>query len=172
MQRPRRRSSALAVHSINEEFEVANDSKARRRMKNIRLWAICAAFIAELVADLIISSITLAVLSDGSLSPDLDRETLNKATEAILDSNEFLMSRLMLGTLTTVGGGYLAARLAKTYPYYNGLGIGLIGLIFCILQWGEPLWLNFFGLVMTLPASIYGAHLAKMHMMALGPPPE
>jgi hypothetical protein len=139
-------------------------------MKNIRLWAICVAFITELVAYLIISSITLAVLSNGSLTPDLDQETLNKATEAILDSNEFLMSRVVLGTLTTVGGGYLAARLAKTYPYYNGLGVGLIGLIFCILQWGDPLWLNFFALVMTLPASIYGAHLAKSRMTSLGPP--
>lgn len=141
-------------------------------MKNIRLWAICVAFTAELVADLIISSITLAVLADGSLSADLDRETLNKATEAILDSNEFLMSRVILGTATTVGGGYLAARLAKTFPYYNGLGIGLIGLIFGILQWGDPLWLNFFGMFMTIPASIYGAHIAKKHMAPPARPPE
>jgi hypothetical protein len=139
-------------------------------MKNIRLWAICVAFIAELVADLIISSITLAVLSDGSLSPDLDREALNKATEAILDSNAFLLSRVILGTVTTVGGGYLAARLAKTYPYYNGLGIGLIGLIFGILQWGDPQWLNLFAIFTTLPASIYGAHLAKKHMASSMPP--
>jgi hypothetical protein len=141
-------------------------------MKNIRLWAICVAFIAELVADLIISSITLAVLADGSLSPDLDRETLNKATQAIIDSNAFLMSRLILGTATTIGGGYLAARLAKTFPYYNGLGIGLIGLIFAILQWSDTLWLNLYAMVMTLPASIYGAHLAKKHMASLDRPAD
>jgi hypothetical protein len=141
-------------------------------MKNIRLWAICVAFIAELVADLIISSVTLAVLADGSLSSDLDQEALSKATETVLDSSEFLMSRVILGTATTVGGGYLAARLAKTFPYYNGLGIGLIGLIFGILQWGEPLWLNFFAIVMTIPASIYGAHLAKKHMASMQGPPK
>jgi hypothetical protein len=141
-------------------------------MKNIRLWAICVAFIAELVADLIISSVTLAVLADGSLSSDLDREALSKATDAILDSSGFLMSRVILGTATTVGGGYLAARLARTFPYYNGLGIGLIGLIFGILQWGEPLWLNVFAIVMTIPASIYGAHLAKKHMASMGGPPK
>jgi len=140
-------------------------------MKNIRLWAVCVAFIAELVADLIISSVTLAVLADGSLSSDLDRDTLSKATEAILDSNEFLMSRVILGTATTIGGGYLAARLAKTFPYYNGLGIGLIGLIFGILQWGDPVWLSVFAIVMTIPASIYGAHLAKKHMASLTRPP-
>jgi hypothetical protein len=133
-------------------------------MKNIRLWAICVAFMAELVVDMILSSLTLAILADGSLSSDLDRETLTKATQAIFDSNEFLMSRVILGTATTIGGGYLAARLAKTYPYYNGLGIGLIGLIFALLQWGDPLWLNFFAIFMTLPASIYGAHLARKHM--------
>ena len=140
-------------------------------MKNIRIWAICVAFVAELVADLILSSLTLAMLADGSLSSDLDAETLRKATETILDSNEFLMSRVILGTATTIGGGYLAARLAKTFPYYNGLGIGLIGLIFGILQWGDPLWLNFFAVVTTIPASIYGAHLAKKHMTAASRPP-
>lgn len=140
-------------------------------MKNIRLWAICVAFIAELVADLIISSVTVAVFADGSLSSDLDRDTLSRATEAILDSNEFLMSRVILGTATTIGGGYLAARLAKTFPYYNGLGIGLIGLIFGILQWGDPLWLSVFAIVMTIPASIYGAHLAKKHMDSVTGPP-
>jgi hypothetical protein len=139
-------------------------------MNHIRLWAICVAFIAELVADLIISSITLAVFADGSLSADLDNETLRKATDAILDSNQFLLSRVVLGTATTIGGGYLAARLAKTYPYYNGLGIGLIGIIFGILQWGDPLWLNFFALITTIPASIYGAHLAKRHMSPTPPP--
>lgn len=139
-------------------------------MKNIRIWAICVAFIAELFADLIISSVTLAVLANGTLSSDVDQETLRKATEEIINSSEFLMSRVILGTLTTVGGGYLAARLAKTYPYYNGLGVGLIGLIFGIVQWSDPMWLNLFGMVMTIPASIYGAHLAKKQMTQAGAP--
>jgi hypothetical protein len=137
-------------------------------MKHIRLWAICVAFVAELFADILISSITLAVFAGDSISADLDRETMLKATDVIVNSNEFLMTRVIFGTATTIGGGYLAARLAKTYPYYNGLGIGLIGVIFGILQWGDPLWLNFFALISTIPASIYGAHLAKQHM---SPPP-
>jgi hypothetical protein len=141
-------------------------------MKNIRLWAICIAFAAELIVDLIVMHITLVILSDGSLSSDMDRETLSKATDAIVASSEFLMSRVILGTATTIGGGYLAARLSKTYPYYNGLGIGLIGLIFGILQWGDPLWLNIFGMMTTIPASIYGAHLARKHMLSQSPPPE
>jgi hypothetical protein len=139
-------------------------------MKHIRIWAICVAFIAELFADLIISAVTLAVLAHGTLSADVDQETLRKATDEIINSSEFLMSRVILGTATTIGGGYLAARLAKTYPYYNGLGVGLIGLIFGIVQWGDPLWLNFFGMVMTIPASIYGAHLAKKQMTQAGAP--
>ncbi|MEO8062631.1 MAG: hypothetical protein ABI821_07765 [Pseudomonadota bacterium] len=141
-------------------------------MKHIRLWAICAAFAAELVADLIISSVTLVVLAHGSLSPDLDQEALSKATAAILDSSEFLMSRVILGTVTTIGGGYLAARLAKTYPYYNGLGIGLIGVLFGVLQWSDPVWLCILGILSAIPASIYGAHLAKKHMASLARPPD
>lgn len=139
-------------------------------MKHIQLWAVIAAFGAELIADTIIDAITMAVFAHGTLSPDLDRETLRKATDAILDSSQFLTAKVIFGTATTVGGGYLAARLAQTYPYYNGLGIGLLGLVFSILVWSDPLWLSVFAVLTTIPASIYGAHLAKRHMAAKPPP--
>lgn len=130
---------------------------------------VCAAFIAEWIADSIIDTVMLLVLANGTLSPDLDQEAMKKATEAIFNSSEFLMSKVIFGTATTVGGGYLAARLAKTFPYYNGLGIGLVGVLLTILTWGDPVWLCVMSLLTTVPASIYGAHIAKMHMAAAPP---
>jgi hypothetical protein len=133
-------------------------------MKHIQWWVCIAAFAAEVLADSVIDAVTMVILGQGTLSPDLDSETLRTATQAIVDSSQFLAAKVILGTATTVGGGYLAARLAKTYPYYNGLGIGIIGLVFSILMWGDPLWLNVFAVLTTIPASIYGAHLAKGHI--------
>jgi len=135
-------------------------------MTRINLLMVCAAFVAEWIADNIIDMVMLLVLANGTLSPDLDQEAMKKATEVIINSSEFLMGKVIFGTATTVGGGYLAARLAKTFPYYNGLGIGLVGVLLTILMWGDPIWLSVLSLLTTVPASIYGAHIAKMHMPA------
>ena len=122
------------------------------------------AFAAEFVADGIIDTIVLLVLAHGTLSPDLDQEAMRKATAAVVNGGDYLLTKMVLGTATTVGGGYFVARLAKTFPYYNGLGIGLVGLAFSIVFWGGPIWFNLFGVLMVIPASIYGAHIARKHM--------
>lgn len=135
-------------------------------MMRINLLMVCAAFVAEWIADNIVNTVMLVALAHGTLSSDVDQEARKSAIEAIANSSEFLMGRVVFGTATTVGGGYLAARLAKTFPYYNGLGIGLVGVLLTLFEWGDPVWLSVLSLLTTLPASIYGAHIAKMHMTA------
>ena len=130
-------------------------------MMRINLLMVCAAFVAEWIADSIVDMVMLLVLASGAQS-DLDQEAINN----IINSSAFLMGKVVFGTATTVGGGYLAARLAKTFPYYNGLGIGLVGVLLTIFSWGDPLWLSVLSLLTTVPASIYGAHIAKKHMAA------
>ena len=74
---------------------------------------------------------------------------------------------LAFGLATTVGGGYLAARIAKNIPYYHGLGMGLLGIAYAFVLWPEqPDGYTWFGLLITIPAAIYGAHLAKLRMSA------
>jgi hypothetical protein len=66
-----------------------------------------------------------------------------------------------------VGGAYLAARLARRIPYYHGLAMGILGVLFVLVTWNrEAGWLNVLGMLVTIPASLYGAHLAKKHMPA------
>jgi hypothetical protein len=138
-------------------------------MTKINFIAICIAFAAEYIADSFIDLMIVFLLSHGTLSSDMDPEAFNKAARVIANTGAFLTAKVFFGTATTVGAGYLAARIAKTYPYYNGLGVGLIGLIFCIVVWGDLLWLNIFAVLSTVPVSIYGAHLAKLHMAKRGP---
>jgi hypothetical protein len=72
---------------------------------------------------------------------------------------------MLLGTSTTVGGAYLAARLARRIPYYHGLAMGILGVLFILVTWDRGLgWLNLLALLVTIPASLYGAHLAKKHL--------
>ena len=69
---------------------------------------------------------------------------------------------MVLGAATTIGGGYLAARIAKRIPYYHGLAIGIVGVLYSLLQWSpEAGGLDYLGLVSTIPLSIYGALLAR-----------
>jgi hypothetical protein len=139
-------------------------------MTRISIPAVLLAFLAEYIADNIIDTVLLLALAQGSLSGDLDADALKKAGEAVMNSREFLLGGVIFGSATTVGGGYLAARLAKTFPYYNGLGVGLVGVVFSIIVWGDQLWLNLLAILTTVPLSIYGAHLAKRHMNSAAPP--
>ncbi len=134
-------------------------------MNRISIKAVVIAFFAELVADQFIQALLVGFLARGSATPDMGEEEVRKLIQAIGETPDYLLWVMVLGTGTTIGGGYLAARIAKQFPYYNGLGIGLLGVLLQILLWqGNPLWMNILGLLSTIPASIYGAHLAKRQM--------
>ena len=42
---------------------------------------------------------------------------------------------MVFGMATTVLGGYLAARIAKRIPYYHGLAMGIVGMLFILITW-------------------------------------
>jgi hypothetical protein len=137
-------------------------------MKQISIKAIIIAFAAEIAADILIQSLMFAMLASGTVTSDMTAEEMRNASKVITSGGNYLFWQMLLGTATTIGGGYLAARIAKTFPYYNGLGIGLLGCVFSVIFWAEgQLWLNILGLLMNIPASIYGAHIAKKHMSAV-----
>ena len=55
-------------------------------------------------------------------------------------SSLFLMTSLLYGTGTTVFGGYVAARLARAFPYFNALAVGAIGIVLGLLLASEAPW--------------------------------
>lgn len=135
-------------------------------MNQVKPLAVVLAFLAELVADYILQGSLLAAFGQGRLSTDMTDAELRSAVEAITSESGFVTMLILFGTATTAGGGYLAARLGKVMPYYHGLAIGLLGMLLVVLTWGDPLWLSLFALLMNVPASVYGAHVAKKHMTA------
>ena len=97
-----------------------------------------------------------------SIDANTTPEQTRAAVEAMNQSSGFLLSALAYGTITTILGGYLAARLAKSLPYFNAGALGLAGIaIGLILAGSSPLWFDIVGFFVTLPAALFGGHLFK-----------
>jgi hypothetical protein len=108
----------------------------------------------------IILGVVLVLFLDfifGVLLFDLFRpniETLNQDTY-------FLVGSLIAGTISTILGGYVAARIARTEPYWNAGAIGVFGIISGVfLAKGFPLWFNVPGFLTALPAALLGGYIA------------
>jgi hypothetical protein len=136
-------------------------------MMKIRITAVVIAFVAELGLDQIFAAILVYAFGHTGYSPDMSDAEKLAFVQAVWSDGAFVLCAFALGTATTILGGYVCARIAKVFPYYNGLAIGLVGLAFTLLVAGEaPVWYTVLGVLMAVPASIYGAHLAKPHIAA------
>jgi hypothetical protein len=131
----------------------------------ISIKAIVIAFAAEICADIFLSLFVFSLFAFGTASPNMGAEDFEKVRQMVFEDTLYLPVMFLSGSATTVLGAYLAARIAKRIPYYHGLAIGIVGLVYCLALWPpEPTWLDFLGLVCTIPFSLYGAHLARKHM--------
>ena len=134
-------------------------------MPRISIKAIAVAFAAELLADLLIQALVFPFFAGDLLAKDMSQEELQKVFRTVSETTAYVPWMFVLGTATTVGGGYFAARLAKRIPYYHGLAMGIVGVVWVLFAAaGSFGWLDAVGLLITIPASLYGAHLAKKHM--------
>lgn len=128
-------------------------------MARINVKAVLLGFGAVLLLDTLVAIVLFAVLgADG---------TAEQAVSEAISNPAFLLSGVVLGSLTTVAGGYLAARIAKSYPYFNALALGLLGAAYGLLFWSQyPLWFNILGLALVVPAALLGAHLLAVSSRA------
>ncbi|MCW5658437.1 MAG: hypothetical protein KIT60_12095 [Burkholderiaceae bacterium] len=128
-------------------------------MARINFKAVLLGFGAVLLLDTVVGLILFAVLGVNT--------TTEQAVSQASSSLAFLLSSAVLGSLTTAVGGYLAARIAKSYPYFNALALGLVGAAFGLLFWPQyPVWFNILGLVLVVPAALLGAHLLAISSRA------
>jgi len=127
--------------------------------------AIGIAFAAELVVDFVISMFVFRLFAGDLLSPEMARDEFDAVVRKVMATTAFVPWMMVFGTATTVGGAYLAARIAKRIPYYHGLAMGIVGMLYIVITWDSGLvWPNVLGLLITIPASLFGAHLARRHM--------
>lgn len=131
-------------------------------MRGVSFKAVALATIATLGLD-IVSGIVLIAARGGDpfFAPATDQQR-EMAIAVLMADPTFLVLSLVLGTLTTVIGGYLAARIARIVPYMNALAFGLLGIVIgAFMAEGVPLWYNVLGFSAMLPAALFGGHLAK-----------
>lgn len=109
----------------------------------------------------------LFLLGGVNFQEGMTSEQMDEAIRSVTDGDAFLVASMIYGTATTVFGGYLAARLAQRYPYFNAAALGALGLTLGLLMGGPaPWWFTAMGFVLTLPAAIVGGHLAKLQAVA------
>lgn len=127
--------------------------------------SIAIAFTAELGVDFLISLLMFGFFAGDALKPGMTDIEFEAVARQVTQTTAYVPWMMLFGTATTVGGAYLAARLARRIPYYHGLAMGILGVLFMLVTWDSELgWLNLLGLLVTVPASLYGAHLAKKHL--------
>jgi len=130
-------------------------------MKRISPKAVVLGSLLVLALDAVVS-VGLVALRGGEIFVEgRSVEQISEALHAVMLSKSFLLASMVLGTLTTVIGGYVAARIGKQFPYFNGLVIGLLGMLIGLTFWSEyPLWFNLLALVSVVPSALLGSHIA------------
>jgi hypothetical protein len=131
-------------------------------MRGVSIKAIVLASLAVMGIDIVSGIALAAFFSVPTLGAGMTDEQLKDAAAALVEQPGYLTAALILGTASTVLGGYLAARLARTVPYFNALAFGVLGVVLGLLTSDAlPTWFKVVGLGLTVPAALVGAYFAK-----------
>jgi hypothetical protein len=128
---------------------------------NIDIRAVVLATLAVFGIDFIAGIVLFSIFSSGQITNASD-EQVRAAAVALARDPGYLRAALILGTASTVVGGFLVARIARSIPYFNALAYGGIGMVLSSLTTGElPTWFRVVGIGLTVPASLLGAYFSR-----------
>ena len=134
-------------------------------MQNISIRAVILATLAVLGIDIFSGMLLTQMFGGPGWDTELTQEQIRHAYQVLMQDVRYLALGLLLGTASTVLGGYLAARLARSMPYYNALAFGVLGILISTIGSGDlPTWLKVVGLGLSLPAALLGGHIEKLRM--------
>jgi uncharacterized protein YacL len=123
--------------------------------------AIAVAMLLSLTLDVVGGAVLMAAFSTG-LSSSATPEQQDEAIRAVLQDTSFLLVSLVYGIATTAIGGYVAARMARAYPYFNALATGVLGIVLgLLLASAAPWWFDALGYLANLPAALLGGHWGR-----------
>ena len=123
--------------------------------------AIFTAMLLSLALDVVGAVLLHATMGPG-LSDNMPPEQMKAALLALQEDTGFLLVSLLYGTCTTVFGGYVAARLARAYPYFNALAVGVLGIVLgLLLSSPSPAWFNALAYLISVPAALLGGQLSQ-----------
>ena len=129
-------------------------------MNKLSLKGILVGIVLVVALDTIAGVVMMSLM--GSLKGGMTQQHIGASVSALTHSTSFLLWSAILGTLVTIAGGYVAARVAKRHVYLNAGAIGVLGIVLGVLFSGDyPLWFNVFSFLSVLPAALLGGHFAK-----------
>ncbi|WP_428380980.1 hypothetical protein [Nevskia ramosa] len=130
-------------------------------MAKVSIKGVLIGAIVTLLLDLVAGGALVPMLGGGPLL-DLPQEEQAAALDAFSMSAPYLTGAMIIGLLTTVFGGYIAARVAKREPYLNSSLLGVVGVLIGLALGADlPVWYNATALLLTIPASLLGGHFAR-----------
>ena len=122
--------------------------------------AIIIAMLLSLALD-VVGGVALVVSFGLQVTAQMTPEETQAAIEAITRTDGFIFASLLWGTATTVFGGFVAARVARSHPYFNALAVGVLGLVLGLLMGGQaPFWFDALAFLVSVPAAVAGGHIA------------
>lgn len=122
--------------------------------------AILIAMLLSLALD-VVGSLGLIVVFGVQLTADMSPEQVNAALDEVTGTTSFLLASLVYGTATTAFGGYVAARVARGYPYFNAAAVGGVGIVLGLLLSADaPWWFQALAYLVSIPAAVAGGHHA------------
>ena len=131
-------------------------------MKKISIKGIVLGVIATIGLDTVAGVVLVLIFGGHLFKSGITNQQLEEAMTVVAQGNNFLISSLIIGTLTTVLGGYIAARVARKEVYLNSGIVGLFGIFSGVfLAGGYPIWFNVAAFLTVVPAALTGGHLAK-----------
>ena len=131
-------------------------------MSHLDIRAIVLTTLAILGLDFIIGSVVISVFAGEQVANATDEQTRKAIIVALAANGAYLRTVLILGTATTVVGGFMIARIARSLPYFNALAFGVVGVLLNVVPASQvPIWLQVVGVALTIPAALLGAYLAR-----------
>ncbi len=123
--------------------------------------AIIVAMLISLALDVVGGVVLIGAMGTG-IEEGMTQAQVAEAIQVTLQSSSFLAASLAFGLITTGVGGFAAARLARGYPYFNALAIGVLGIVLGLwLSDDLPAWFHALAYTLSIPAALLGGHLAK-----------
>lgn len=134
-------------------------------MTRVNFKAVAVGFLLTLGLDILIGIVLLFLHGDEITVAGRSSEQVSQDLANVTGSTSFLLVSIILGSFTTMVGGCVTARLARRYPYFNGLAVGVLGALFGLIFWSEnPMWFNLFALVTVIPTALLGAHIGVRNL--------
>jgi len=132
-------------------------------MRSLDVRAIVMATLAVIGIDFLAGVALMSAYAGEQIARAANDEAARKAIlDALAANPEYLRVVLILGTATTVLGGFLVSRIARSIPYFNGLAYGVVAVVLNLWPThGLPTWFKAVGIGLTVPAALLGAYFGK-----------